>query len=184
MSEGTIILHCSPTLAGMKTGNMFWSDFVDEAEMRDSVRHWNRLLSRKGICVLPLTFHDGRALIYVYRPSLLDRDLKDSEAARILAECGYPDGPSGRTLAWLIKRLGSSTVFPHEVGLFLGHPPEDVRGFIENKAANYKYVGTWKVYGDVDTSRRTFQRYKKCTEIYCREHRRGTSIERLTVAGQ
>ena len=24
--------------------------------------------------------------------------------------------------------------FPHEVGLFLGYPPEDVRGFIENHA--------------------------------------------------
>ena len=31
--------------------------------------------------------------------------------------------------------------FPHEVGLFLGYPPEDVKGFIDHRANNFKCAG-------------------------------------------
>ena len=34
MSEDIIVRHCSPTLAGMKTGNMFSCPFADEDEMK------------------------------------------------------------------------------------------------------------------------------------------------------
>ena len=40
MSEDIIVRYCAPTLAGIKTGNMFSCPFVDEDEMRDSVRRW------------------------------------------------------------------------------------------------------------------------------------------------
>ena len=71
MSEDIIVRYCAPTLAGIKTGNMFSCPFVDEDEMRDSVRRWNRVLVKKGVRVLPLKFKDNRALVYVYRVSRL-----------------------------------------------------------------------------------------------------------------
>ena len=183
MSEGMIIRQCSPTLAGMKTGSMFSCRFADESGMRDAVRHWNRLLSGKGLCMLPLRYSGGRALIYLFRPSRLAHDLQDSKAVRILSEHGYEAGPTGKALAQLIRRFADSSEFPHEVGLFLSYPPEDVRGFIENHAEGSKCVGTWKVYGDAEAARKTFQRYRKCTEVYCREYSRGATIEKLAVAG-
>ena len=79
---------------------------------------------------------------------------------------------------------GESGDFPHEVGLFLSYPPEDVKGFIENRAANAKCTGVWKVYGDERQARQTFAKYKKCTDIYCRSWRAGSSLERLAVAGE
>ena len=33
-----------------------------------------------------------------------------------------------------MQRLADGGKFPHEIGLFLGYPPEDVSGFIENRA--------------------------------------------------
>lgn len=81
----------------------------------------------------------------------------------------------------LVRRLDENEEFLHEIGLFLGYPPEDVRGFIENKAAGYKYVGDWKVYGDEEKARKTFAKYKKCTRVYCAQFALGKSIERLTV---
>ena len=76
MSEELIIRHCSPTLAGMKTGNMFTCHYSDINEMRKAVRFWNRLFTKKGLRVLPLRFQKNCALIYIYRPSYLCRDLK------------------------------------------------------------------------------------------------------------
>ena len=72
--------------------------------------------------------------------------------------------------------------FPHEVGLFLSYPPEDVKGFIENHAANAKCTGVWKVYGDERQARQTFDRYKKCTQTYCERWRSGVELDRLAVA--
>ena len=86
-------------------------------------------------------------------------------------------------LETLKKRLSESGEFPHEIGLFLGYPPEDVEGFIENRGKNCKCVGCWKVYGDPEQAVRQFARFKKCREVYLRLYRDGKkSLDQLTVA--
>lgn len=47
MSEELLVRHCSPTLAGMKTGNLFACSFPNEDEMKECVRCWNRTLKKK-----------------------------------------------------------------------------------------------------------------------------------------
>lgn len=182
MSEEIFIRYCSPTLAGIKTANLFSCRFEDEKEMRESIRRLNVILVKKGIRVVPLRFHEGCALIYAYRPSKLLQDLQQADACSLLKERGYVSEAPERCIVQLIRRLADGGEFPHEIGLFLGYPPEDVCGFIENKAGGYKCVGEWKVYGDVDQAREIFAKYRKCTEVYCTQFAQGKSIERLTVA--
>ena len=181
MSEETIIRHCSPTLAGLKTGNLFSFLYENHEEMRSAIRAWNQKLRGKGIRVLPLRYKNGSALIYFYRPVLLSRDLENEETCRILAERGYNLSTCERCIVHLIKRLSQSNEFPHELGLFLGYPPEDVCGFIKNKARGFKCVGSWKVYGDAEKAQKLFSRSKKCTQVYQDQWANGKSIERLTV---
>lgn len=183
MSEEMLVRHCSPTLAGMKTGNIFSCCFGSEAEMKESIRCMNRRLVKKGLRILPLRFQEGRALIYVFRPSHLAQDLQNDTAYKILTELGYNVKMSNECVLHLMRRLGEGEEFPHEIGLFLGYPPEDVCGFIENKAECCKLVGCWKVYGDVEAAKKTFAKYKKCTDVYCEHLAKGRSIERLTIAG-
>ncbi|MBE5948818.1 MAG: DUF3793 family protein, partial [Lachnospiraceae bacterium] len=64
MSEDMIVRHCSPTLAGLKTGNMFTCRFLDVTEMRDTLRRLNRKLGKKGLRILPLRFKKNQALVY------------------------------------------------------------------------------------------------------------------------
>lgn len=182
MSDEVFIRYCSPTLAGIKTANLFSSRFKDEKEMRESVRRLNVVLVKKGIRVVPLKFREGRALIYAYRPSKLLQDLQRADACSLLRERGYAAEMPERCIVQLMRRLADSGEFPHEIGLFLGYPPEDVCGFIENKAEGYKCVGEWKVYGDEEQARKTFAKYRKCTEVYCAQFAQGRSMERLTVA--
>ena len=183
MSEELLVKHCSPTLAGMKTGNLFACSFPNEEEMKECVRCWNRMLTKKGLRVLPLRFQNGRALIYVYRPAKLTADLQHNIAEQLLLERGYSIETSERCIVHLIRRLCEYDEFPHEIGLFLGYPPEDVHGFIENRADGFKCVGCWKVYGDADAAQKTFAKFKKCTDVYRDQFAKGRSIERLTVAG-
>lgn len=183
MSEEMLVRHCSPTLAGMKTGNLFACEFSNELALKEYVRYYNRILGGKGLRILPIRFQNGRALIYVYRPSRLTADLRQELAEKLLREKGYCTESPERCVVQLIDRLGSYNEFPHEIGLFLGYPPEDVYGFMEDRSKDCKCIGCWKVYGDVKTAQRTFAKYKKCTDVYCRQYANGKSIERLTVAG-
>lgn len=182
MSEELLIRHCSPTLAGMKTGSMFACAYESKNELWAYLALLNKKLVKKGLRILPLRMENGRALIYVYRPNRLKADLAHGTATRLLEERNYSMRSSDRCVIELMGRLKSCDEFPHEIGLFLGYPPEDVNGFIENKAANSKCVGTWKVYGDAEAARKTFAKYKKCTSVYCTQYANGKSIERLTVA--
>ena len=166
MSEETVILHGAPTLAGIKTGSLFRCEYANAEEMRVSLRKWNQRFSAKGIRVMPLLFRDGKALLYLYRPARLSHDLSDHYACKMLSDCGYCKGTPARCLSCLAKRIQSGEEFPHEIGLFLGYPPEDVRGFILHKGYCCKYCGCWKVYGNEEKARCAFAKYKKCSDIY------------------
>ena len=183
MSEDYLILHCAPTLAGIKTANLFTCPCGDRTELLDSVRQINKKLHSKGLRVLPLRFSERKALIYTYRPRKLSADLSDSAAAEILQQKGYDTVCCDKCIAQLAQRLRQQMDFPHEIGLFLGYPPEDVCGFMENNACNCKCVGCWKVYGDEESAKKKFAQYEKCTRVYCEQWAKGKDIERLTVAG-
>ena len=42
--------------------------------------------------------------------------------------------------------MNGSKIFPHEMGLLLGYPVEDVTGFMVHGGKNSLYSGYWKVY--------------------------------------
>ena len=182
MSDEMVIRCCAPTLAAIKTGSLFNCAFASRGEMTASLRAINNCLLCKGVRAIPLRYRDGRALVYLFRPDMLERDLRDPVAAGILKETGYPDENISCRISWLIRRLEESDTFPHEIGLFLGYPPEDVSGFIAHRACDYKCAGCWKVYGDVKKCRQLFAKYKQCTRIYesCLHH--GADVVSMTVS--
>lgn len=183
MSDEMILRHCSPTLAGMKTGSLFNCPCPDRKKLMCAVKTLNQKLVPKGVRVIPLRMAGDKMLLYIYRPKKLKEDLAVSGTARLLEEYGYSVECTGKCVVQLGKRLCEQKEFPHEIGLFLGYPLEDVQGFIENRAEGYKCAGCWKVYGDAETAKKEFRRYQKCTDIYCALLRQGETIENLTVSG-
>ena len=183
MSEELLIRHCSPTLAGLKTGNLFPCDCPCRKALTAQLGQLNRRLVPRGIRILPLRVRNGRALIYVYRPHALETDLRDPQARMLLQEYGYQTENSNGCVVHLMHRLRDAGEFPHEIGLFLSYPPEDVLGFITNGACRHKCVGCWKVYGDEQAAKIRFRKYERCSRVYSRQWQQGKSIEQLTVAG-
>lgn len=179
MSEELIVRHCAPTLANLKTGSLFVCPIADRPSFFSSLRSLNELLVPKGLRALPLRIREYSALVYLYRPSRLKKDLEDPAAVKILQDHGY--SCYGKCLPKLIERVRASEEFPHEIGLFLGYPPEDVQGFLDHRPC--KCSGCWKVYGDENKAKKTFDLYKKCERVYCQQLARGIDIKRLTVAG-
>ena len=174
-----IVLHCSPTLAGLKTGNLFSTCCTSREELKMELRELNHLLNEKGLRIIPLWYNKNKALIYIYRPDRLKKDLCQQEAEAILQEKGYQTGDASRCLIQLIRRFTENLQFPHEIGLFLGYPPSDVRGFIKSPCDGVKCTGCWKVYGNKEEALKTFQKYRTCTQICYKQFLEGVSLEQL-----
>ena len=134
MPDALLVEHCSPTMAGLKTGSMFSCPPEGKQALTASLRDLNRRYASRGIRVLPLGDVKGRTLIYMYRPDRLKKDLRDGTAQAILKERNYPVENAAGCLAELRRRLRGGGEFPHEIGLFLSYPPEDVQGFIDHHA--------------------------------------------------
>jgi len=181
ISEELLVRCCAPTLASLKTGSLFTCRAPSRKALHDSIRSVNRRLGRKGLRVIPLRYNNGVGLVYVFRPSQLSKDLTHQTSCRLLSDRGYCCENASKCIMRLIARLNQQQEFPHEIGLFLGYPPEDVDGFI-NRRDECKSCGRWKVYGDVDRAERTFAKYKKCTDVYLKHLAKGSRIEKLTVA--
>ncbi len=181
MSNETLIRCCAPTMARLKTGNMFNYCFESREQMTEELRQLNEKLHGKGLRIVPLRWADGKALLYLYRPERLQRDLLNPMSRALLSECGYASCDAGACLSTLMARMRSGGDFPHEVGLFLGYPPADVDGFMHRKDS-FKYCGIWKVYDDVEKALHIFAQCRHCTEVYLRSYAKGCPIDRLMVA--
>ena len=80
----------------------------------------------------------------------LEAYLRTEKVKKLMLEFGC----SGCTLSKILysvsgryrEHMEGNGDFPHEIGLLLGYPPEDVIGFIENRGQNPLYIGYWKVY--------------------------------------
>ena len=109
MSEEYVVRQCAPTLAGIKAGSLFPCPCTDRDALLDEVRQLNRRLSPKGLCLLPLRFTEGSALLYLYRPATLRRDLSDDLARRLLAEDPDLSRPEDRPVLARVRRLFADT---------------------------------------------------------------------------
>ncbi len=181
MPEQLLVEHCAPTFAGIKVGNLFSMTLDSNTDLKKELRELNNLLHKKGLRAIPVRITEDKAFIFLYRPNALSRALRDPEAQKILAEQGYHEGDACALLAQLVYKMKINAAFPHEIGLFLGYPPVDVRGFMDNPNRGVKYAGYWKVYGDEENAKKTFLKYKKCTEVYCRLHACGRPLSKMIV---
>ena len=182
MLERYLVEHCSPTLASIKTANLFTYAYSSEEEVQEQIALWNASMNDKGIFVMELRRSEKAALIYVCRKSFLERDLKKPGVAQFMKRYGYTSLEPEDALKLLQSKLQAQEEFPHEIGIFLGYPLGDVIGFIKNAGHNCKCTGCWKVYDNELEALRTFAMFDKCRKIYVNLWNQGRSIMKLTVA--
>ena len=185
--ETVMIEQCAPVLASLKPAGLFRYETSDCADLARRVRSWNEQLGEKGLCVRVLKgcVRTHRYLVYVYRESKLRAVLAQPQVRDFLCREGYtlPEQSDDYAplLQQLSRRLCCEADFPHEIGLFLSYPPEDVQGFIDHHATDQKFTGIWKVYGDEKLARARFAAFARCTDLYCERWRAGFSLEQLAV---
>lgn len=176
------IRYCAPTLARLKCANMM--SCPNDRDCTEDLETIRGELSHKGVKIDIMYRNSSRQLMLVYRPAMLEEILAGQEIREFLAQFGYRDFSVEGALAYAKTRIcREGGQFPHEVGVFLGYPLADIKGFIENGGQNDLLCGEWKVYHEPEKARRTFANLNKCREIYLALYAAGTrNLVQLTVA--
>lgn len=170
--------QCAPVLKGIKASNLI--------TVRPGTWHQIRRHLRKSRVICVLLYADAeREVLFLYRYELLEQLLKRPKARRFLAGFGYRTFAIGDVLNLLIKRYqrykGAGADFPHELGVLLEYPVEDVEGFIFNRGKNSLLTKYWKVYHDQEYAERIFRMYDEAKEAAMGEIVNGYSLERVAV---
>lgn len=175
--------HCAPALAGIKTANLVACPKREFPGLPARIAEYNRAFGKKGLRFEIVCACRERYLLMVYRPARLENDLRDETARAILRTRGYPvEGGLRAQLDHLRARIAQNPDFPHEIGLFLGYPPVDVQGFIEQGGKGSKLSGCWQVYGDANAAERLFERFRQCSRATYQRVENGISLMELFAA--
>jgi hypothetical protein len=173
-----LAVHTAPSLLGIKCASLLSVSRAD-CDIEANARLFNRRAAVKGLKIHTLCENGSRALMLVYNKRRLSARLKSPECRQLLRNYGYSDRMSlGEYLDRLSSRIRSEPEFPHEIGIFLDYPIEDVVGFIENNGCNFKLCGYWKVYGNAEKAARTFEEYNKCRGFLCGKLNQGEDLYR------
>ena len=182
--EKVLIEQCAPTLAGIKPASLFRLCGGSLCSIQESICQWDKQFRPLGIhsVVLKVCLKNLSYLVMIYREQWLRNIVAEEATWRFLSGLGYEQ----QELCYLFQRLSQRFCLesncPHEVGIFLGYPLEDVLGFIAHKGHNFTCCGYWKCYGDPAAAQKCFDRYRKCTDLYKKRYQSGIPIIQLVVA--
>lgn len=176
MSETEFALgtHCGVTFAGLKAASLFRLGVGCLSDLAEYESHFQA----RGFRFVCLKEGKERRLMYVYHCEELQKILCAADVCDFLKERGYRYAAAEEAVEQLKKRFCGEE-FPHEVGVFLGYPLEDVKSFISHPKDGVKLVGYWKVYGNEEQSRRLFERYDRCTQKIRRLLTGGKTLEAI-----
>lgn len=170
--------HCGPVLKGIKISNI----------MTAQAGTWRRLqkaLKGSSILCILLSVHQGREVLLLYRYKKLQSHLENGQVKAFLADFGYKDFSVAAVIMKLRRRYAryvlSGQEFPHEMGIILEYPVEDVKGFIENRGKNYLTEKYWKVYHNRERALTLFARYDEAREKAMEEAAAGYPLYQIAV---
>ena len=174
--ELRLIIQNAAVLKGKRISSML---FLNDKELaRISMKLHNTNISLIILCTCK-----KRHLVMVYRAKELEEHLRSKEVSDYLREFGYRRDDFISNLIRLHQRMNGfynkMKEFPHEVGVFLGYPICDIKGFLENKGERYLHSGYWKIYGNLEETRKKFLSYDEAREIAIDEFLSGRELESI-----
>jgi hypothetical protein len=174
-----LFLRCSShTMCGIKPANLF--TIPSQQFSKSAFENWEVLANRQGISISAFKSSSNITMIFIYNIVWIGKILEDSFVQAYLCSKGFSNlFDTTKTLRELFYRLQTNKNFPHEVGIFLGYPIEDVIGFEKNQGKSSKYCGYWKSYCNPEEAKRCCERYKQCSQMCNQWFSEGYSIPQI-----
>lgn len=130
---------------------------------------WNNykeiFLNKINLKHILLREDDKAIILLIYSEKKLESFINNKETKEFLLKLGYDfKGDLDNILDKLVQRYNKFHC-PHELGVFLGIPLEDVIDFMECTTKKCLLCGYWKVFNNSDSALQIFNNYNKSKEI-------------------
>lgn len=135
---------------------------------RDLYNNWcsmgKAFIKSIGLDFIGLRESDDSIVVLIYNQSLLEKYIGKEGNKEFLVSLGYSEnGTIVEYLNVLTNRYKEYNC-PHELGIFLGIPINDVKDFMNCNDKKCLLCGYWKVYNDCISAKRIFQYYDQVKE--------------------
>lgn len=174
--EIKIALQCAPLLTGIKISNLF-------IVATGNAKHVFQRFQGTSIAMCVLCKTKKKTVFFLYRPDELEDYVRSPKVQELLEYLGYESLRLNVLLKECSRRyqkyVADETGFPHELGLLLGYPVDDVIGFIENQGKNPLYTGYWKVYSNLREALNLFEKYNQAQETVVRMITCGIDVQNI-----
>jgi hypothetical protein len=121
-------------------------------------------------------------IIMIYDGFILKEQLSVKHTMEFLLNIGYPSNACINDYVNTLKLRYEKYHCPHELGLFLGIPFEDVKDFMECTTKQCLLCGYWKVYNDTSKAKMIFESYDKIKEFTKNDMLKGKSSHTLALS--
>ena len=194
-AEYLLASFCMPTLLRKKPSSLIRVN-IRNSEFKDRLLQSINSVIGKFDCDYYILYENTSALnLLIFHRELLRCLLATKEIRKFFITLGYELKLNDilLLLSSLRIKLGqyyenrSSDVsihslieFPHEIGIILGYPIQDVRDFIKYQGKNYILCGCWKVYHNAEDAVKIFEDYKQIRHYAMNMLHEGKRLELLT----
>lgn len=156
--EMLLAIHCAPFLHGIKLSNLVKLNKMQSEVLCKNIRS-------AGLSIWFLLYEGDGNQVLLFRRNEMQEFLNRFEIQKILKQLGYTDFNLITVLLKLSAHMkaykNGLQDFPHELGILLGYPIDDVLAYMANHGENYKYCGYWKVYHNIEQAKRQFEAFNK-----------------------
>jgi len=171
---GVILYSVAPTLAGHKASSII----TLSKNNRNLYLLWEKykrgFLLECGVDFFEIKNGNNAVTIIFYNRKRLEQAIYQEKNMRFLRKYGYSSSVSLQDNLKILK-CRFQEKFPHEIGIFLGFPLEDVICFMEYPHKQCIFCGYWKVYNNPEIARQKFLRYDEDKNSIIRYVLNGTS---------
>lgn len=168
-----LALQCTPVITGLKVANLL-------ILQNNKVEYLKRIIGETRLLCFMFFQSECKTIILLYNKSLLQSYLSQKQVRAFLEGMGYELLDLNDILSQLQFRYEAYKIglqeFPHEIGLILGYPLEDVEGFIKNQGQNSLYTGYWKVYDHLPEKMHLFSEFELAEETILRQVLNGVNM--------
>ena len=179
MLDKFLIKYASPTLGKIKTGSLFKVSKNTKINLEYYMKYYNSLLNNFDLYLEIIYSCDKYSLIYIYNKEMLINDIKNKNINNFLRTYGYRGDFTYDYIIFLKERFCTLKKTPHEIGIFLGYPLDDVKCFIKYGGKNFKLLGCWKVYDDVENCSNKFKEFKNYRDEFTYLYENNYSLKDL-----
>lgn len=162
--EKFLIYNASLVISGAKPSATITIK-KDKENLYDKwIRYGIDFLETINIKYIDLRESSNALIILIYNENQLSNYIFKEENKDFLIKLGYSNESNVNNYLCMLKNRYNQFNCPHELGVFLGFPLNDVMDFMNCKDKKCLSCGYWLVYNNLQEAKETFNRYDKVKE--------------------